>query len=314
MSDVTQPPLIVLTGPTAVGKSAIALALARQFDAEIVSADSRQVYRHLDIGTAKPSHAERTAVPHHLLDLVDPDQSFSVADFQASAETVLSGIDRRGHVALLVGGSPHYLQAVIDRLDLPKVAPQPALRRELEALAAATGPAALHARLAALDPLASARADPRNTRRLIRAIEVVVSTGQPMSALGRRRGTERPALHLALTAPRAELYARIDSRVQAMLEAGWLDEVAGLLARGYAPTLPSLSATGYGELIQVLQGRLTIDAASERIRQRTHGFARRQYTWLRRDQRLAWYSLGPGVETAIAERVARYLAAAEGAP
>jgi tRNA dimethylallyltransferase len=306
------PPLIVITGPTAVGKSAVALALAERFGAEIVSADSRQVYRYLDIGTAKPSPAERARVRHHLIDLVDPDEPFSVAEYQDAAEAVLADLARRGRVALLVGGSPHYLQAVVDRLAFPRVPPQPALRAELEALAAREGARAVHARLAALDPAAAAQIDPANVRRVIRALEVVLTTGEPFSVLGRRRGAERPALHLALTAPREELYARIDARVAAMLAAGWLDEVRDLLARGYAPTLPSLSGIGYQELVAVVLGQLTLDEAVARIRYRTHAFARRQYTWLRRDPRLEWYCQSPGLEARLAERIERYLACVEG--
>src|SRR3954468_16765354 len=154
MSPALDPPLVVVTGPTAVGKSALALALAERFDAEIVSADSRLVYRGLDVGTAKPSPAEQARAPHHLIDLVEPDQPFSVADYQAAAETVLDDVARRGRLALLVGGSPHYVQAVVDRLDLPAVAPRPALRRELEALTAREGAPAVFARLQRLDPAA----------------------------------------------------------------------------------------------------------------------------------------------------------------
>jgi tRNA dimethylallyltransferase len=311
MSPALDPPLVVVTGPTAVGKSALALALAERFDAEIVSADSRLVYRGLNVGTAKPSPAERARVPHHLIDLVEPDEPFSVADYQAAAEVVLDDVARRGRLALLVGGSPHYVQAVIDRLDIPAVAPQPALRRELEALAANEGAPAVFARLQRLDPAAAARADPWNARRLIRAIEVVESSGEPFSRLGRRRGAARPALHLALTAPRPELYARIDARVDAMLAAGWQGEVERLLARGLGPALPSLSATGYRELVQAIHGQLPLAAAVERIKFRTHAFARRQYTWLRRDPRLEWLSVGPALEQSAIDRVTRYLARRE---
>jgi tRNA dimethylallyltransferase len=312
MVPTSEPPLIVLTGPTAVGKSALGLALAERFDAEILAADSRQVYRYLDVGTAKPTPAERARVPHHLLDLVDPDQPFSVADYQAAADAALAEVARRGRVALLVGGTPHYVQAVVDRLELPQVAPRPELRAALEALAAREGPLAVWERLRALDPEAAARADRSNVRRLIRAIEVVMATGAPLAVAAGRRGPERPALHLALTAPRPELYARIDARIDAMLAAGWLGEVEGLLARGYAPTLPSLSATGYRELIQVLRGELALGEAVRLIRHRTHAFARRQYTWLRRDPRLEWYTVGPGLEARVGERVVRYLATLEG--
>jgi tRNA dimethylallyltransferase len=304
------PQLVVITGPTAVGKSALALALAERFDAEIVSADSRQVYRHLDIGTAKPTAAERERVPHHLLDLVDPDQPYSVADYQASADAALTDIAGRRRLALLVGGSPHYVQAVVDRLEFAAVEPQPALRQELQALAAARGVPAVFVRLQAVDPRAAARVDRANLRRLIRAIEVAEAGAAAPGQ--RRRGPERPALHLALTDSRLALYARIDARIEAMLARGWLAEVEGLLARGYSPTLPSLSATGYRELIQALRGELALPEAVERIRFRTHAFARRQYTWLRRDGRLEWYELSADLEQRVAARVASYLDRPEG--
>ncbi len=312
MAASREPPLVVLTGPTAVGKSALALELAERFGGEILSADSRQVYRYLDIGTAKPTAAERARVPHHLLDRVGPDEPVSVADYQAAADAALADVGRRGRVALLVGGSPHYVQAVVDRLALPRVAPRPELRATLEALAAREGPLAVWERLRALDAAAAERADRYNVRRLIRAIEVVTVTGEPLAVAMRRRGPERPALHLALTAPRAELYARIDARIEAMLAAGWLAEVEGLLARGYAPTLPSLSATGYRELIEVARGELALAAAVTLIRHRTHAFARRQYTWLRRDPRLEWHAVGDDLAARVGERVARYLATVEG--
>lgn len=307
-----QAPLIVLTGPTGIGKSALALALAERFGGEILVADSRQVYRELDIGTAKPTPAERARVPHHLLDLVPPDASFSVADYQAAAEAALADVARRGRLPLLVGGTLHYIQAVVDRLVLPGVPPQPALRAELEDLARREGPAVLVERLRRLDPEAAARIDPHNVRRLVRALEVIAATGQPFSVVGRRRGPERPALHLALTAPRAELYARIDARVHAMLAAGWLEEVARLLAR-YDPALPSLSGIGYRELALVVRGELPLAEAVPLICHRTHAFARRQYTWARRDPRLEWFAIGPGLEARVAARVAQYLAERGGA-
>jgi tRNA dimethylallyltransferase len=312
MASPSAPALIVLTGPTAGGKSALALELADRIDAEILSADSRQVYRYLNVGTAKPSAHDRARVPHHLLDLVDPDAPFSVADYQAAADAALADVARRGRVALLVGGSPHYVQAVVDRLALPHVPPDPALRAELEALAAEDGPLAVWERLRGVDPAAAERADRFNVRRLIRAIEVVTATGQSFTQVGRQRGPERPALHLALTAPRAELYRRIDARIDAMLAARWLEEVEGLIARDYDPSLPSLSATGYRELIQVLRGQRTLAEATTLIQHRTHAFARRQYTWMRRDSRLEWHSLGRELVATVGERVARYLALLQG--
>jgi tRNA dimethylallyltransferase len=308
MTASLEPRLVVLTGPTAVGKSAVAMYLAQRVGAEILAADSRQVYRFMDIGTAKPTTEERATVPHHLIDVVDPDQPFSVADYQRLAERTLDSLAKRRCPSLLVGGSPHYVQAVVDRLELPPVPPDPELRTELENIAATHGALALHRRLSALDPAAAARADPHNARRLVRALEVILSTGQPLSVVAGRRGRPRPALLVALTAPRAELYARIDARIDSMLSGGWVDEVEALLRRGYSPQLPSLSATGYRELVQLVRGEMALPDALHQIRHRTHAFARRQYTWLRRDPRLLWYDTSGEYLDAIAERVDRYLA------
>jgi len=226
-------PLVVISGPTAVGKSALAMALAPRFRAEIISADSRQVYRGMDIGTAKPTHADRARVPHHCLDLVDPDEPYSAARYREDGEAALAAVWCRGRVAFVVGGTLHYIQTLVDRLPLPGVAPDPELRRELEAVAAREGPPALHARLAALDPAAAAAIDARNLRRVVRALEVCLRSGGRFSELGRRPGEARPALRLALCMERRDLYRRIDARIREMLADGWLEEVRRLLARGY---------------------------------------------------------------------------------
>jgi tRNA dimethylallyltransferase len=305
------PPIVVLTGPTAVGKSALALQVANDLAAEVLSADSRQVYRYLDIGTAKPSPAEQRAVRHHLLDLVDPDEPFSVADYQAAAEAAILDTARRGKVPLLVGGSPHYVQAVVDRLHLPLVPPDPAIRAQLDALAHAEGALGLYARLASLDPEAAQRVDRSNPRRLVRALELVMATGKPAASLARGSGPPRRALLLALTRPRAELYARIDARVDAMLAQGWIEEVEGLLNRGYDPQLPSLSATGYREVVEYLKGLSSLGEARRRICYRAHAFARRQYTWLRRDPRVEWLEASEVQPGELLRRIRAFLADAK---
>lgn len=287
MEDET-PPIVVIAGPTGVGKSRFALELAGDRGLEIVSADSRQVYRRLDVGTAKPSLEDRARVPHHLVDYVEPDEPYSVARYRDDGDAALADIAARGLGALVVGGSGHYIQALVDRLEPPRVAPRPALRAELEAFAAERGPGALHAELAAADPDAARMIPPANVRRVVRALEVVRTTGRRFSELGRRREPPYEALRLALTMPRPALYKRVDTRVDQMLRAGWIDEVRELLARGYDPALPALSSTGYRELIAHLHGELTLDDAVQRIKWATHAYIRRQYIWLRRQPGYTW--------------------------
>jgi tRNA dimethylallyltransferase len=309
MSEISSsaPPIVVITGPTAVGKSALALELAPRFGAEIVSADSRQVYRHLDIGTAKPSVAEQTAVPHHLIDLVDPDEPYSAARYQLDADRVLLDIKLRGRVAFVVGGSPHYVQAVLDRLEIPPVPPQPELRRELEDLARDRGPEELHRRLRELDPEAADQIVAANVRRVVRALEVIRVTGEPFSRIGRRRGEPLPALRLAVTTDREALYRRIDARVEQQMEAGLIDEARWVLEQGYDPGLPPLAGLVYREAIAVATGRMTVEAAAQRMKETTHAFARRQYTWFRRERDLRWLESGPGLAELSKELIGRYL-------
>ncbi|MGE5619222.1 MAG: tRNA (adenosine(37)-N6)-dimethylallyltransferase MiaA [Sphingomonadaceae bacterium] len=301
------PPIIVITGPTAVGKSAVALELAARFGAEIVSADSRQIYRHLDIGTAKPTVAEREAVPHHLLDLVEPDEPYSVASFRSDADRVLTDIARRGRVAFLVGGSPHYVQAVVERLEIPPVPPQPELRGRLEEYARIHGADALHARLREVDPAAADQIAPTNVRRVIRALEVCQVTGEPFSQVGRRRGAPLPALRLGITDDRARLYERIDRRLDLQIEAGLIEEARSVLEMGFSPNLPPLKGLVYREAVAVVQGRMGLADALRRMKETTHAFVRRQYTWFRRDPEIQWMEAGPGLPRRVADAVARHL-------
>lgn len=300
------PPIIAIAGPTAVGKSAAAMELASHFDAEIVSVDSRQIYRHLDIGTAKPPLFEQAAVRHHLINLVDPDEPYSASDFRADAERVLLDITSRGRVAFLVGGTGHYLQAVLDRLEIPRVPPQEEFRREMEAFARSHGAEALHARLREVDPGAD-QVPAANVRRVIRAIEVQMVTGVPFTEIGRRRGKPLPALRLALTTDRGNLYRRIDDRVEQQLRDGLIDEARQVLEMGFYAGLPPLAGLVYREAIAVVQGRMTVAEASRRMKETTHAYARRQYTWFRRDQALRWFDLSPKVVDDMKDTVSAYL-------
>lgn len=274
--------LTAIVGPTAVGKTALAVALAQQLGAEIVSADSRQLYRLMDLGTAKPTPAERAAAPHHLLDLCDPDEPFSLAAYQELATQAIAAIVTRGHPPLLVGGTGQYLAAVLEGWQVPRVAPQPELRASLERAAAEHGAAALHARLAAVDPAAATQIAPSNVRRVIRALEVYSVTGVPISAQQTREPPPYAIRTLWLTRPREELYARADARADAMVAAGLADEVADLRRRGYGWELPSMSSLGYIQLRPFLEGEATLAACVERLKFDTHSFIRRQEAWFRR--------------------------------
>jgi len=303
-------PLVVIAGPTATGKTALALALAERlrpvWEAEVVSADARQIYRLMDIATAKPTPAERARLSHHLLDVVWPDETLTLAEYQRMANAAIADVWARGRLPLLVGGAGLYIRAVVNGLAIPEVPPQPELRAELEALLATEGVAALHARLAALDPVTAARIDARNPRRLIRALEVFLITGQPFSEqLGARPTPYRPLL-FGLNMERDALYARADARIDTMRAAGLVAETEALLARGYSWELPAMSSLGYREVGSYLRGETTLDEAFMRFKQATHGYIRRQLTWFRRDKRITWLDAALPPET-LADQVAARL-------
>ncbi len=293
LSSLDALPLVVLVGPTAVGKTALSLRLAEALHAEIVSADSRLLYRGMDIGTAKPTPEERARVPHHLIDVTAPDEPWSLARFQDAAYQAIADIHARGRLPLLVGGTGQYIWAVVEGWQIPRVPPRPELRRALEAWGQEIGAEALHARLARLDPQAAAGILPSNMRRTVRALEVIFTTGRLFSAQRTRQPPSYRVLVLGLTRPRPELHQRIDARIEAMLAAGWLDEVRRLLSVGYTIDLPAMSGIGYAELAAYLQGRLTLDDAVQQIRRRTRRFVRRQANWFKpNDPRIHWFSAG----------------------
>jgi len=307
-------PLIVIAGPTATGKTALALALADRlrpaWEAEVVSADARQIYRLMDITTAKPTAAESARLPHHLLDVVWPDETLTLAEYQRLANAAIAEVWARGRLPLLVGGAGLYIRAVVDGLAIPEVAPQPELRAELEMLLAKEGVATLHARLAALDPVAAERIDARNPRRLIRALEVCLVTGKPFSEQqGARPAPYRP-LFFGLNMERGALYDRADARIAAMLAAGLIAETEALLARGYGWELPSMSSLGYREVGAYLRGEMTLDEAITRFKLATHGYIRRQLTWFRRDERINWLAAAlpsGALADQVAERLSPWL-------
>ncbi len=302
------PPLVVLTGPTAVGKTELSLRLCEEAGGEVVSADSRQIYRGMDIGTAKATLAEQARVPHHLLDLRDPDQVLTLAEYQRLAYAAIDDIHRRGKVPFLVGGSVLYVRAVTAGLRIPEAPPDPALRGALEQELAEGGLPLLVERLQALDPLSAGQIDLRNPRRVLRALEIVLLTGQSKVLL---EGEEPPPyrmLRLALTRERQELHRRIDARVEQMVGAGLVAETQRLLAQGYAPTLPAMTSLGYREITAYLRGELALDAAVERIQIETHRFVRHQMTWLRKLPDLHWFDLGVTSSETVEEFVHKWLA------
>jgi tRNA dimethylallyltransferase len=284
-------PLLALVGPTAVGKTALSLRLARALGAEIVSVDSMLVYRGMDVGTAKPTLAERWEVPHHLIDLVEPSEPFSIATYQRAARAAIEGVDARGHASLLVGGSGLYLRAVVDDLAFPGT--HPATRSALEREAAAVGAERMHERLAMLDPVAAVRIEPANVRRTVRALEVRAITGHPFSAFAEewQRYDPKAVRAAGLRMPRDLLVARIRDRVGSMLEAGWLGEVQGLVDQGFGGWLTSSQAIGYAELALHVRREMALEEAVEAIVKRTATLARRQMAWFRRDPRIRWFDV-----------------------
>lgn len=289
------PPLIVVLGPTASGKSALGIALAQRFNGEIISADSRQVYRGLDIGTAKVTPEEQALVPHHLLDVADVQEIYTVAQFQQQAIATINDILARGRQPFLVGGSPHYIQAVVDNLDIPSIPPQPALRAELEARALPD----LLALLEQLDPEGAASIDRNNPRRVIRALEVCLVSGKPFSA---QRGLAAPlytSLMLGIHWPRAVLYQRIDARVDERMEQGMVQEVRNLLDQGISHERLEALGLEYRFISRWLRGEFASETEMvQRLKYAIHDFTRRQLTWFRKDQRIIWLE---GNDTSRAE-------------
>ncbi|OQA47089.1 MAG: tRNA dimethylallyltransferase [Chloroflexi bacterium ADurb.Bin325] len=279
VSGSSWPLLVAIVGPTAAGKTALSLELAERLGGEIVSADSRQIYRGMDIGSAKATPAEQARAPHHLLDLVDPDQVLTLAEYQRLAYRAIADIHGRGRVPLLVGGSGQHVAAILEGWRIPEVAPQPALRAALAADAAAAGAEALHARLAALDPAAASRIDHRNVRRVIRALEVCLVTGRPISELQRKEPPAYRIVRIGVTRPRPVLYERIDRRVDRMVEAGLVDEVRRLADAGYGWDLPALTGLGYRQIGLYLRGEKTLAEAVALVKQATRRFVQQQYNW-----------------------------------
>jgi len=285
--------LVAIVGPTATGKSQLAIRLAQDFDGQIVNADSRQIYRFMDIGTAKPSPEELSLIPHHLINIVSPDEDFSLARYQELANQAITEIQSRNKLALLVGGSGQYIWSILEGWNIPQVPPDLEFRRSLEERAISGDSDELYQELLTVDPVAAQKIGPRNIRRIIRALEVYHSTKVPISQLQQKHTPPFDALILGLTVRRSELYRRIDRRVDAMIERGLVAEVESLLKMGYHLKLPALSSIGYKQIGKLLNGELALETAIQQIKYETHRFVRHQHNWFRlKDNRIKWFDIG----------------------
>jgi len=279
------PKIVVVAGPTAVGKTRLGIELAMRFDGEVVNADSRYLYRGMDIGVSKPTVAERRGVPHHLIDVVDPGDEMSLATYQELAMRAIVSIHSRGQLPILVGGTPLYINAVVEGWRIPRVPPHQEIRARLASEAESLGPDSLTERLRRVDPVTAGRSG-QNLRRVIRALEIFEVTGEPMSALEGKGPRPFDALELRLTMPREQLHTAVDQRVDDQIEHGLVDEVRGLLKGGLAPDAPSMSSLGYRQLVPYLDGSQSLADATARIKVDTHRYVRHQETWLRRNSNL----------------------------
>ena len=305
-------PLIVILGPTGVGKTRLAIELAGRLDGEIIGADSRQIYRYMDIGTAKPTVQQRALIPHHLIDFVAPDYNLSLAEYQDAAYSAINDVHERGKLPFLVGGSGQYITAVEEGWSIPRVPPNPALRAELEGYAAETSPGALHDRLRLVDPVSADRIHPNNIRRVIRALEVQTLTGRAISELQVKRPPPYRLRRLGLTLPRSILYPQVDARVDEMVAAGFVDEVKRLLEMGYARDLPSMTGLGYLEMAGHILDGAPLDEAVARTKFSTHEFIRQQEVWFRgHDNGILWHNVEDLDADALADELRKWLAAGD---
>ena len=283
-------PLVVLVGPTAVGKTELSLSLAEKLNGEIISSDSRLFYRGMNIGTAKPSAEEIARVPHHLIDVTDPDESWSLAVFQQEAYRIIDEIHSRGKLPIMVGGTGQYVHAIVQGWEMPAQAPDDGLRDVLTNWAEEIGKEALHRKLAIIDPVAADKIDYRNLRRTVRALEVIFHTGERFSTQRRKGNPRYPTLQIGLFRPREEIFQRVDERIERMFEMGFKEEVQALLNTGFSADDPGMASIGYREVIKHLNGEMTLEEVKARMRQLTHIFVRRQANWFKRkDETIHWF-------------------------
>lgn len=301
-------PLVVILGPTAVGKTGMSIQLADLLGGEIVSADSRLFYRGMDIGTAKPSEAERLSVPHHLIDVADPNQVWSLAKFQRAAYRAIDHIHDQRKIPFLVGGTGQYIRSVTEGWKIPEVKPDVKIREALQRWAHELGPVGIHERLFSIDSRAANMIQPTNLRRTVRALEVIFLTGKLFSEQKGKSGTPYQILTLGITRPRSELYQRIDDRIQQMVVAGFIEEVDTLLKKGYSPDLPPLSAIGYRQMIEVLQGKISLGEAVVQMKRLTRQFVRRQANWFKiDDSEITWFQADKDTVDGMADLISEFL-------
>ena len=294
-------PLVAIVGPTAVGKTALAVELAEHFGGEIVSADSRQFYRGMDIGTAKPTAAELARVRHHLIDVAHPNEPWSLAAFKREAEAALADIHARRKLPFLVGGTGQYVYGLLDDWQIPNQEPDIRMRTVLEAWGRSLGPHVFHHKLALVDPAAAAVIQPENLRRTVRALEVILLTGRRFSEQRRVGSSRYSVVKIGLSRSRPELYARVDARIAAMLEDGLVEEVRRLREQGFSTELPTLSAIGYREICAYLDGKMSLDEAVVRMKRLTRDYIRRQANWFKQnDPSIHWL---PADEQSVAQAI-----------
>jgi tRNA dimethylallyltransferase len=300
--------LIVIVGPTGSGKSNLGLRLARRFDAEIVGADSRQLFRYLDIGTAKPTIQERAEIPHHLIDITEPGLDYNLADYQGLVYRTIGGIQSRGRLPILVGGSGQYIWSALEGWQIPRVQPNAALRQTLEKRARDEGGETLYLELQNLDPLAATRIDSHNIRRVIRALEIHESKKGSVDQLPAKATPPYRMLMIGLTADRETLYRRIDSRVDKMIENGLVEEAQSVLAMGFPADAPGLNSIGYKETVSYLKGELDLKEMTDRVKAESHRLVRHQYNWFRlEDKRIHWLDISAEYFNQAVELVAGFL-------
>lgn len=300
--------IIAIVGPTAIGKSKIAIKLAQKFSGEIINADSRQIYKYMDVGTAKPTSSDIKTVRHHLINIINPDEQFSVALYQKLVSETVKDIKSRDKVPFLVGGTGQYIWSVIEGWQVPAILPHPQFRKLLEDKAEREGEMALYKELQAQDPDTAAKIVPTNVRRVIRALEIIKYSDDPAAKILHKKNPKFSSLIIGLTIERQLLYKMIDNRVEDMIKAQLVDEVKKLLDKGYNLDLPSMSGIGYKQIGLYLAGQISLEDAIQKIKYATHSFARRQYTWFRlKDERIKWFDVASDIEDNICKLVSNFL-------
>lgn len=300
--------LVAVIGPTAVGKTKLAIRLAQKFNGEIVNADSRQVYRFMDIGTAKPDATDRAIIPHHIIDIINPDEPFSLALYKSLAGETIENLQLQGKIPFLVGGSGLYIWSVMEGWAIPEVPPDIKFRQSMENLAREKGIAALFEELRKIDPIAATKIMPTNLRRIIRALEIYQTTGCPPSQGWQKKPLSFPTMVIGLTTERKFLYNIIDSRVDEMIANGLVGEVKNLIAMGYDLNLPSMSGIGYRQIGMFLQDKMSLTDAVQQIKYATHQFARHQYAWFHLDDpRINWFDIYGNIQDEIDNLVGTFI-------